>query len=320
MAGGASASVRAEKIRCRDRYGGNPTISVAPRKRRGLYDILRRLVVDETSMPKKPLPFEDVAQFFRHHLDKIVSNAACAFFFAGALACILGVWFSSGEMFITVPVLTLGWIFSALGWWWTPHLSARAKTIWILCSAAPLILEGYLLHEHALSGAPIAAGANIRFAVEAPRQLLNGRFAFPIQIIGISEEATLNYSYHFRQILTNRKLTFAEENKEFDDATKDFYADVEHAKRMKPFEGISGRLNYHDVMQLTQPEVQYDQQTVDDINQGKQFLYNFVVFRYTDKDSREQNRYYDAEFCARYTPVGAYNECFFHNFLKKTEQ
>jgi len=86
--------------------------------------------------------------FFQRHLNGIISHPVCAFFFALYIACLLGVWFSSSEMFIILPVLALGWGFAAIGWWWAPNLSAAARIIWIIVSAIPLSGEGYVLYWH----------------------------------------------------------------------------------------------------------------------------------------------------------------------------
>lgn len=138
-----------------------------------------------------------VRDFLKRHLSTIISHPVCAFFFAGALGCILGVWFSNGDWFVTVPVLTLGWIFAALGWWWAPTLSPRAKLIWILICAFPLAIEASVLRWHIAPGniPALDAGANIRFVPVPPTKLNDGLFAFPIEIRSSGEQPVLNYSY-----------------------------------------------------------------------------------------------------------------------------
>jgi hypothetical protein len=91
--------------------------------------------------------------FFRRHTNTIMSHPVCAWFFAGCVACILGAWFSGGEMFIMIPALILGWFFASVAWWWAPSLSKPAKVTWIFLSAAPLFAEGVILHWHFLPAA-----------------------------------------------------------------------------------------------------------------------------------------------------------------------
>lgn len=86
--------------------------------------------------------------FFRHHTQNIISHPVSAWFFAGFIACCLGVWFSSGEMFIVIPVLVLAWAFVSVAWWWAPKLSNHARIAWIIISALPLFAEGAILHGH----------------------------------------------------------------------------------------------------------------------------------------------------------------------------
>jgi hypothetical protein len=97
-----------------------------------------------------PLPPDHgrVRAFFQRHTDGIISHPVCAFFFALTAACCLGAWFSSGEMFMVAPILALGWIFAAVGWWWAPGLSKYAKIVCIIVSVLPLIAEGAILHWH----------------------------------------------------------------------------------------------------------------------------------------------------------------------------
>jgi hypothetical protein len=97
-----------------------------------------------------PLPPDHgrIRAFFHRHTDTIMSHPVCAWFFAGFIACVLGAWFSSGEMFIVIPVLILGWIFASVAWWWAPSLSRPAKFVWIVVSAAPLLAEGAILRGH----------------------------------------------------------------------------------------------------------------------------------------------------------------------------
>jgi hypothetical protein len=47
-----------------------------------------------------------------------------------------------------LPVLVLGWVFAAVGWWWAPSLSMKARIAWIVISAAPIAVEGYILQWH----------------------------------------------------------------------------------------------------------------------------------------------------------------------------
>jgi len=87
-----------------------------------------------------------IRAFFKRHLIAIVTHPVCAFFLALAIAAFLGVWFSSGELFLIVPVLALGWIFAAIGWWWAPNLTTAAKIGWIIFSTLLFAGEGYVLH------------------------------------------------------------------------------------------------------------------------------------------------------------------------------
>jgi hypothetical protein len=268
--------------------------------------------------PEEPFLFR-VGAFFKRHLNNIISHPVCAFFFAAAVACVVGVWLSTGELFAIVPVLALGWLCAALGWWWAPNLSSKVKVIWIILTAFPMLAEGYVLRSHLASGVGgIEGGASVRITVVPPRKLNDG-YAFPVAVQNTGKQSVLNYSYHFRQSLVSGILTVAEENKEFDSATKAFYSDVQLAKRIK-IDAIANSLGLHEVIQLTQPGNHFDDGTFAAISQGKQFLYNFLIFRYTDPNSRGDNKYYDAEFCARYDPAGGFQECTFHNFIKKPEQ
>jgi hypothetical protein len=66
---------------------------------------------------------------------------------------------------------------------------------------------------------------------------------------------------------------------------------------------------------LAQPNAGYDKPTVDKISQSTQFLYNFLMVRYTDKDSIKNNKY-----CGRDGGNGSFNECGYHNSMKLAEE
>jgi len=45
-------------------------------------------------------------------------------------------------MIVLVPILALGWVLAAIGWWWAPSLSSSARIALILISGFALALEG----------------------------------------------------------------------------------------------------------------------------------------------------------------------------------
>jgi hypothetical protein len=98
--------------------------------------------------PPDPAVTIRVRAFLHRHYNSITAHPGCAFAFAAALACVLGVWLSNGDLFAVIPVLTIGFFFSALGWCYAPNLSLRAKTIWIVVSALVIAGEGYIVYRH----------------------------------------------------------------------------------------------------------------------------------------------------------------------------
>ncbi len=144
----------------------------------------------------------------------------------------------------------------------------------------------------------------------------NGKFKFPLTIRNNGEEPIINYGYWFHQVVTNRILTIAEENAEFENATKNFLSDARANKpNRKVF--IGNLLKLTDAAQIAQSNDGLDKATVDNLSQGRQFVYNFLVVHYTDKQSIKDNKYYIAEYCGR--GVGPIVPCAFHNIMKRPE-
>lgn len=119
-------------------FQNRPLLGTVPREIHGMSQFMIPLPPDHGR----------IRIFFHRHTQTIISHPVCAWFFAGCIACCLGVWFSSGEMFIVVPVLILGWVFASIAWWWAPNLSTLAKICLVAFSAIPLFAEGVILYRH----------------------------------------------------------------------------------------------------------------------------------------------------------------------------
>jgi hypothetical protein len=115
-------------------------------------------------------------------------------------------------------------------------------------------------------------------------------------------------------------LTVQEENKQFDElAGSKFYPDIEKADKenISP-DAIFNRLDHGQALQLMQPKIKLDSNQLNQINSEKLFVYDFLVFRYTDKSSLQKRNYYYAEFCGRYmVSSGGVIPCPYHNFTQR---
>ena len=96
-----------------------------------------------------------ILTFIQRHIS-LVGNGVCGFFFAAAFGCFLAVWFAGADMWLTVPVLSLGWVFAGIGWWSASNLSQTARTSWIAISAAVFLVEWGLLKIHLARSPPAA--------------------------------------------------------------------------------------------------------------------------------------------------------------------
>ncbi|WP_316223620.1 hypothetical protein [Bradyrhizobium sp. SZCCHNS30581] len=197
----------------------------------------------------------------------------------------------------------------------------------ILATATVVVLLGLLdaivLFRHSdattsLQQKPteVVSGGNVQVFPSGVELNPNGKFKFPLTIRNNGEEPIINYGYWFRQAVTDRILTIAEENAEFEKATKNFLSDARANKpNRKLF--IGNLLKLTDTAQIAQSNEGLDKATVDNISQGRQFVYNFLVVHYTDKQSIKDNKYYIAEYCGR--GVGPIVPCAFHNIMKRPE-
>jgi len=243
----------------------------------------------------------------------------------------LGAMVIANVIFVAVWVVAVFLIAVSPNWSRRMKVSATATLTIIL-----IVLDAIAIYRHQDAGPEEIASAVLRITsyqkatdtsmggsvqiTPVGAQLYpNGRFQYPIAIRSNGDGAILNYNYHFRQLLSNRLLTIAEEHKEFEESTKEFFADAQKAKQQKITDIIS-LLNRNDTAALAQPKIDYDRATVDKVSQGQQFIYNFVVVRYTDKESIKNSKYYIAEYCGRETGRGSFVECGFHNFMKHAEE
>jgi hypothetical protein len=262
-----------------------------------------------------------VRDFFKRHLNSIISHPVCAFFFAGAVACVLGVWLSNGDLFAMIPVLALGWIFAALGWWWAPNLSLPVRIIWIVVSAFPLSGEGYIVywHFHDTEKPPqLFEGASVNFSIPPVEKMPDGSNILQIRVTNSGDTPMLNFSYHYAQSFSGRLLTVVEENDLFNEyVSSKFYPELEKATPEQRLpDDIFSSLVPGGYFELSQPNKEYNEDQIQQMTNEKLFVYDFLVVRYTDKLSMKKTYYY-AEFCAQRLFIGnTINPCANHNFLK----
>jgi hypothetical protein len=225
-------------------------------------------------------------------------------------------------MTLTAIVLLTGWMFGSIGVATAPYKAPA----WKLCGIVLVFLffagwGGFLYwHFRKSPGDGLAEGASVILTALGPMPLRDGSYNFPVKIDTQGEDSVLNYTYWFGQHISDHILTVQEENKQFDElAGSKFYPDIEKADKenISP-DAIFNRLDHGQALQLMQPKIKLDSNQLNQINSEKLFVYDFLVFRYTDKSSLQKRNYYYAEFCGRYmVSSGGVIPCPYHNFTKR---
>jgi hypothetical protein len=275
----------------------------------------------QTPEPTEPPPdlADGAAVFLRHHVDNIANIArhpVFAFFFALGFGCLIGAWFSSGEMFVVAPVLIIGWLFVIVGWAWAPNLSKRARGIWIAVSTGAILIEGGALHFHYhISTDELAQGAMAEIAAEIPERLANGKYSFSVDIKSVGDMPMVNYHFLLGSVARPYELTFEQENEEFyNKVSKQF---EEEKRKNKEDDEIGKVLRSGTLFRMSDERTQIEQWKYDTLVNGTEFYYVFLTVTYTDKKT-DKNILYLAHYCAEFAPLyRSYKMCHHENFSKR---
>jgi hypothetical protein len=220
-------------------------------------------------------------------------------------------------------LLAFAWPFVAFAAWEFARTATKSRPIIILSVALSGVIAAIGLGALYLWLSPepselLGTGGSVQLTSLPARLMPDGSFKAPVAIVSKGDEEILNYTYHFQQQVTNRILDLKEEHEAFEEAAKQFFADAKTAKGQE-IKGIANLLKPNDIAVIMQPVISLDKDTMEKILHQQQFLYDFVVVRYTDKDSVKKNRYYIAEHCAREDALGSSIPCRLHNFMKADE-
>ena len=220
-----------------------------------------------------------------------------------AFACALAAWTLGGDMILTAVVISVGWIAGSIGLITAPQKTTAWKSWRVSALFLVFLAEGGFLywHFHSPEEPPsLIGGASINFSIPPIKKMPNGLNILPIRVTNSGDAPMLNYTYHFAQSFSGHLLTSKEENDLFNEYVgSKFYPEIEKATPEQRLpDDIFNSLVPGGYFELSQPNKEYNDDSIQQMSNEKLFVYDFLVVRYTDKLSMKKTYYY-AEYCAR---------------------
>lgn len=280
---------------------------------------------DSPPNPTPIFPLLTQANFERvRAFSKSCTSFVRAVEFGLAFACVVAALTVGADPMLLIVLLVAGWVFAILGIL-SSNLSDRTAKFACFWAAVFFAIEGALLHLHAVPSSlatdsmSLTNGASITFSLPPTKMMADGLNILPIRVTSSGDADLLNYTYYFGQAISDHLLSIREENNQFDrSVTQKFYPEIQKASAEQLFpEEIYNSLSPGGWFELGQPRGELSGDQIDRLKKGLLFLYDFLVVRYTDKNSMRK-RYYYGEYCARRLFSGVtVLPCAYHNFIKK---
>jgi hypothetical protein len=215
------------------------------------------------------------------------------------------------------PLLFAGFVMSAIAVGTWRDWRARRRGALLALLAAFFALSGGVLWLAQPRQPPQVEVGTPRLTLVAPRRLPDGAgsYVLPLKIENVGNLDILNETYLYVVTTSDHPLSPTEEDAAFAAAMAGF-ADHVRARELVPPGTTFARIGVGRTVEVIDTN-RLPPALAQSIIAGQRFAYGFLKMRYTDQQSFKLQKYFYAEFCARYRADGGGGgiPCVLHNFL-----